>query len=367
MSRTRASAPARRPWIIDGHLDLAWNALQWNRDLREPAHVLRLREAAATGPGRGTNTVSLPDLQRANVRIAVATVLARSTGAHKDHIDFASAQQANAVGKGQLAYYRALERSGHAAIVTDVEGLNSHVDGLEGTASGPLGIVIAMEGADPILAPEDLTEWVSAGLRMLGLSHYGHGRYAGGTGSSHGLTSNGRDLLERMEAAGTILDLTHLTDRGIDEALEAFRGPVVVSHGNARTLVPNQRQFTDDHLRTVAQRGGVVGTAFDAWMLVPRWVKGAASNPAATLQHAADHIEHVCNLLGNTHHAVIGTDLDGGFGYEQAPRDLDTIADIQNLAELLHERGFTDQDIDNVFHDNWLRVLRSAWERGPGA
>ena len=358
---------AHRPWIVDGHLDLAWNALQWNRDLREPAHVLRLREAATSGPGRGSNTVSLPDLRRANVQIAVATVLARSTGAHRDHIDYASPHQATAIGLGHLAYYRALEKAGLATVISDLDGLAGHLDRLDDGATGPLGIVLAMEGADPILTPEDFTDWVSAGLRMLGLSHYGNGRYAGGTGSSHGLTALGRELLERMEAAGTILDLTHLTDLGIDEALALFRGPVVVSHGNARALVPNQRQFTDEHIREVAHRGGVIGAALDAWMLVPRWVKGAPSNPVATLRDAADHIEHVCNLLGNTDHAALGSDLDGGFGYEQAPRDLDTIADVQKLADLLRERGFTDQDLDRIFHDNWLRVLRSAWEVDPGA
>ena len=349
------------PWVIDGHLDLAWNALQWNRDLREPAHVLRLREAATSGSGRGTNTVSLPDLRRANVRIAFATVLARSTGAVKDHIDFASAHQANAIGRGQLAYYQALEADNLATVIGGLETLHDHANRINKEDDGPLGIIIAMEGADPILAPEDLPDWTSAGLRILGLSHYGNGRYAGGTGASHGLTPLGRDLLKLMREAGTILDLTHLTDRGIDEALSTFDGTVIVSHGNARTLVPNQRQFTDEHIRTIAQRGGVIGTAFDAWMLVPRWVKGASSNPIATLQHVADHIEHVCSLLGDTQHAAIGTDLDGGFGYEQAPRGLDTIADIQKLTSILQQRGFSVEDVDNIFHNNWLRVLENAW------
>ncbi len=351
-----------QPWIFDGHLDLAWNALQWNRDLYEPVHVLRAREAAMTGSGRGRNTVSLPALAEGSVRLCFATALARSSGVVREHVDFASTAQAHAVAWGQLAYYRALEQQGSVRRVTDLRTLHQHLatDGQDGV----LGIVPCMEGADPVLEPEDLSDWHGQGVRMLSLSHYGPGRYAGGTGTSLGLADRGVALLQEMQDLGMILDLAHASDPTFWQALAAFDGPVVVSHANCRALVPTQRQLDDDQIRAVTERGGVIGSALDAWMLVPGWVKGATGNPEATLEHVADHIEHVCWVSGSTHHVAIGSDLDGGFGAEQSPTDIDTIADVGRLAAILQRRGFADADVEAVFHGNWLQVLERAW-RAP--
>lgn len=348
------------PWIFDGHLDLAWNALQWNRDLHEPVDVLRVREGSKAGSGYGTNTVSLPELARAPVRMCFATALARSSGVTRDHIDFASIEQANAIAWGQMAYYRALERQAAVTRVLDLDDLRHHLASVT-DPSALLGIVPCMEGADPILDPEDARTWHGAGLRMVGLSHYGQGRYAGGTGTSTGLTDIGRELLNVMGQLGMILDLTHLSDPAFDQALEAFSGPVIVSHANCRTLVPTQRQLTDDQIRAVAGRGGVIGAALDAWMLVPGWVKGQRGNPVATLEHVADHIEHVCTITGSTEHAAIGTDLDGGFGTEQSPVDVPTIASLGRIAEILRKRGFDRKAIGQVCHGNWVRTLERAW------
>lgn len=351
------------PWFFDGHLDLAWNALQWNRDLTEPVAVLRVREADESGPGRGTNTVSLPDLAAAPVRMCFATALARSSGTARDHIDFDSAAQANAIAWGHMAYYRALERQGTIERVLDAEGLHRHLRTVD-DATGRLGVVPCMEGADPVLDPEDLASWHEAGLRMVGLSHYGRGRYAGGTGTSSGLTDLGRELLVVMRELGMILDLTHLSDPAFVQALDAFDGPVVVSHANCRALVPSQRQLSDEQVLAVAERGGVVGAALDAWMLVPSWVKGRQVNPEARLAHVVDHIVHVCELTDSVEHAAIGTDLDGGFGSEQSPADLPTIAYLGRIARELADRGFGPDDIDKVCHGNWVGVLERAWGGG---
>ncbi|MCE2490365.1 MAG: dipeptidase, partial [Anaerolineae bacterium] len=218
-----------------------------------------------------------------------------------------------------------------------------------------------MESADPMLEAEDLLHWRDAGIRLIGPAHYGHGRYAGGTGVEEGLTGRGRRLLKEMELHGVILDLTHLSDASFREALELYQGPVLASHNNCRALVPHQRQFSDEQLRAVIERDGVIGAALDAWMLVPDWIKGSDRNRAATLSMVADHIDHVCQLAGNCQHAALGSDLDGGFGREQSPADLDTIADLQKIAALLERRGFSTDDVTAVMHGNWLRLLRRAW------
>jgi len=357
--------------IIDSHLDLAWNALQWNRDLQCSAHTIRVQEGHLTEGGRGQNTVALPDLRRGRVALCFATMLARATGHPSPHIDYASPAQAYGIARGQLAYYRALEEAGQVRIVSDRAGLEGHIAGWQSwDASAPpgadatpvLGFVISMEGADPILRPEHLPDWWQAGLRVLGITHYGTGRYAGGTGTELGVSELGKPLLAQMEQLGMLLDLSHLSDQAFWQALDSFHGRVLASHNNCRQLVPHQRQMDDRQLRAIFERDGVIGVAFDNWMLQPGWVPGKSDPRTVSLAQVVDHIDAICQLAGSSRHAAIGSDLDGGFGREQSPHDLDTIADLQKLAGLLAERGYQPPDIAAVMHGNWLRLLRAAWQ-----
>ena len=353
--------------IIDAHLDLSWNALQGNRDLLRSAYTIRTQEVSAPGKGRAQGTVALPDMRQGRLAVSVVTLFARSTGRPAPHADYASPAQSYGVAQGQLAYYRALDHEGHIRMIADRANLDSHITDWEAWEEAesddvpPLGFVISMEGADPILKPDQLEEWVGGGLRLLGLTHYGPGRYAGGTGTELGLTELGPPLLAEMQRLGVTLDLTHCSDQAFWEALEHYEGLVLASHNNCRALVPHQRQFSDEQLRAIFERDGVIGAAFDAWMLQPGWVSGQSTNEAVTLNTVVDHMDHVCQLAGNSRHAGIGTDLDGGYGREQSPCDLDTIADLQKLAGLLADRGYSDDDIGAIMHGNWLRLLRQAW------
>jgi membrane dipeptidase len=356
--------------LIDAHLDLSWNALQWNRNLTHSAYTIRVGENRESGGGRGQGTVAFPELRQGRVFISFATCLARCTGHPAANIDYTTPEAAYGVAMGQLAYYRACERSGAVRILDTVSALDRHTAEWQAwdarTQSGdaaipPLGFVIAFEGADPILTADNLDEWWQAGLRVLGITHYGTGRYAGGTSTELGLTGIGVELLAGMERLGMILDLTHCSDQAFWQALEKYGGPVLASHNNCRALVPHQRQFSDAQLRAIFERDGVIGAAMDAWMLQPGWIVGKSSNPNVTLANVVDHIDHVCQLAGNTRHAAIGSDLDGGFGREQSPCDLDTIADLQKIAGLLEQRGYKPDDIAAVMHGNWLRLLRRVW------
>ena len=358
-----AETTARPPWLVDAHLDLAWNALQWNRDLRLPTQVLRVREATKSGPGRGRGTVALPDMQEAGIGLAFATLLARSSGTPRDHVDFDSREQAHAVAYGQLAYYEVLDQRGALRLLRSRPEWEAHLAELERLhqigAPLPLGVMISMEGADPILHPDTLQGWIDRGLRMLGLAHYGPSHYAGGTGTDLGVSDAGFALLQEMQERGVALDLTHLSDRAFWQAMDAFDGPVHVSHGNVRTLVPSQRQFSDDQIRAVSERGGVIGVALDNWMLTPGWVKGVSRREGVGLRHCVDHIVYLRDLLGSVDAIGIGTDLDGGFGTEQCPEDLDTIADLRKLDHLLAERDVSPAEREAVLHGSWV-----AWLRG---
>lgn len=356
--------------IIDSHLDLAWNALQWNRNLLYSTYTLRTQESATEGKGRAQGTVALPDMRRGRLALSFTTVMARSTGRPVAHIDYASPTQSYGGAQGHLAYYRALQYAGHVRLIGDVASLNSHIaeweswDAAQAALSEetpPLGFVISMESADPILDPAQLPEWWAAGLRVIGPAHYGPGRYAGGTGTEMGLSDIGLALLAEMERVGMILDLTHLSDQAFWQAVQRFNGPVLASHNNCRVLVPHQRQFSDEQLKVIIDRQGVIGAAFDCWMLQPGWITGHTSNEKVTLATVVDHIDHVCQLAGSSHHAAIGTDLDGGYGREQSPCDLDTIADLQNIPALLAGHGYSQDDIANIMYKNWLRLLRQSW------
>lgn len=352
--------------IIDAHLDLSWNALGWNRDLEQTVAEIRLSEASMSEKGRGANTVAFPEMRRGKVGIALATVLARCNPRGCSSIDFRTQEVASATAQGQLAYYRLLERRGVCRMLLDWPSLReSFSEWNSGRENAPFGFILSMEGADPIVSPDHAIEWYQAGLRVVGLAHYGPSAYAHGTGSRGGLTSQGRELLRVMEETGMILDLTHLADESFWEATKLFRGPVLASHNDCRAITPGDRQYDDDQIRSIIERDGIIGAPFDAWMMVPGWTLDRVNSTPVTLQDAVQHIDHICQLAGNTRHVAIGSDLDGGFGTEQCPEDLDTIADLQKLGPLLRQRGYTDTDINGIFHGNWLRFFERAWKADP--
>jgi membrane dipeptidase len=355
--------------VCDAHLDLAWNAIDWNRDLRLPVSEIRRREADMPGKGRGCNTVSFPELRRGKVAVFIATLLARllRVGAMPAIQRYSSMEAAYGAAYGQLAYYRALEQEGWLRWIKDYSTLEAHVRAWQkpDTDREPLGFILSMEGADPVLSPAQVEEWWQAGLRIIGPAHYGVSPYAHGTDTEGGLFEQGPALLRAMERVGMILDVTHLSDQCFDEALDVYAGPVLASHHNCRALVPHQRQLTDEQIKRLLGRGAVIGTALDTWMLHPGWVRGQTMPEEAgvNLARMVDHIDRVCQFAGNARHAAIGTDLDGGFGREQSPYDLDTIADLQRVPDLLRQRGYDAAAIEGIMYGNWVRFFREAWTR----
>jgi membrane dipeptidase len=349
--------------VIDMHLDLAMNALNWNRDLTRTVHEIRADEAGMTKKGRGAGTVAYPDMRRGEMAICSATLLARVNPQKPSDIDYRASQMAYGFAMGCLAYYRQLEAEGRCRIITDWPGVEQQIAEWEsrGADSTPLGFIISMEGADPIVTPDQVPQWFAAGLRIVSLVHYGVSRYAHGTGAPGGLLPLGKPMLQAMEAAGMILDLTHLADESFYQALDIFGGKVLASHNNCRALVPGDRQFTDDQIKLIVEHGGVIGAACDNWMLYPGYVRLETPRNLITLANVVDHIDHVCQIAGNARHAAIGTDLDGGYGTEQSPDDLDTIANLQKIPDLLRARGYAESDIRSIMHGNWLRLLSEVW------
>lgn len=353
--------------IFDAHLDLAMNALEWNRDLSRPIEEIRAREQGLTDkPDRGKGTVSFVEMRRGGIGLCVGTQIARFVAAANPLPGWHSQEQAWAMTQGQLAWYRAMEERGELAAITDRATLDRHLTlwSSGDAAKKPIGYMLSLEGADSIVTLAHLERAYAQGLRAIGPAHYGPGVYAQGTNASGGLGPRGRELLAEMDRLGMILDATHLCDDSFREALDHFGGPVWASHSNCRALVNHNRQFSDDQIRELVSRGAVIGAAFDAWMLVPGWQRGQSTPESAdvTLQTVADHIDRICQIAGNARHAGIGSDLDGAFGREQCPSDIHTIADLSSLPGVLRARGFSEDDVANVAHGNFVRFLRRAWD-----
>jgi len=354
-------------FIIDAHLDLAMNAMEWNRDLRLPVADINAREKGMTDkPDREKATTSLPELRKGNIGLVVATQIARFVGEGNPLPGWHSPQQAWAQTQAQLAWYKSMEEEGEMVQVNNLESLEKHL-GLwkndAGAEKKPVGYILSLEGADSIISLNHLEKAYEYGLRAVGPAHYGPGRYANGTDATGKLNEKGKLLLKEMDRLKMILDATHLCDEAFWDAMKIFRGPVWASHNNCRMLVQHNRQFSDEQLRELIGRGAVIGGALDAWMMVPGWVRGKSTPQQmnCTLEVLVDHLDHVCQLAGNSLHVGIGSDLDGAFGKEQCPADLETIADLQKFSTLLHKRGYSLEAIQNIMHGNWIKFLRNAW------
>ncbi len=356
-------------FTIDAHLDLAMNAMEWNRELTQPIALINEREKGLTDkPDRGNALVSLPELRKGNIGLVVATQIARFVAPGNPLPGWHSPAQAWAQTQGQLAWYRAMEELGEMVQINNLPSLDAHINNWENNKRDdrkPIGYILSLEGADSLISLQHLERSWEQGLRAVGPAHYGPGRYAQGTNASGGLGKNGRALLKEMERLDIILDATHLCDESFWEAMDHFHGHVWASHNNVRALVGHNRQFSDEQIKELISRGAVIGGALDAWMMVPGWVKGKSTPESmqCNLDKLIDHLDHICQLAGNVLHIGIGSDLDGAFGSEQAPYDMDGISDLQKLPGLLQKRGYSDTDIVNIMHGNWLRFLRKAWEK----
>lgn len=351
--------------IVDGHLDLAMNAMEWNRDLTSNVEEIRKAETGMTDkPDRMKNTVSLPEMRKGRVGLCVATQIARYVKQGSSLPGWKSPYQAWAMTQAQLAWYLSMEEKGEMMKVTDLSSLDMLLKLWEKPGdTTPVGYVLSLEGADSLITPGHLERAYCNGLRAIGPAHYGPGTYAGGTNAEGGLPEKGKELLREMERTGIILDITHLNDQCFWEAIDIFKGHIWASHNNCRKFVPHHRQLDDEQIKILIERKAVIGVAFDAWMLVPDWQRGK-STPESTgvsLTHVFRNIDHICQLAGNSEHAAIGSDLDGAFGKEQSPVDIDTIADLQKLPSLLKNHGYKQSDIANIMSGNWIRFLRTAW------
>jgi membrane dipeptidase len=326
--------------IVDAHLDLAYNALT-GRDVLRPA-------AEQTPDDDGIPTVGLPDLRHGGAGLICATIFCQPSIDGKP--GYRNAEEAHADALRQLDWYRQQAAAGELSSVTSADGLAELLPDMR------LRAIYLLEGADSVRKLDDISTFFAAGVRIVGLA-WKRTRYAGGTGAPGPLTPDGVALVKEMYRLGIIHDASHLADESFWQLMNLSDGPVIASHSNCRAIVPTDRQLSDDMIRAVAARGGVVGINFYDKFLLPPSEYGRRR---ATLADVARHVRHVCDLAGNANCVGIGTDMDGGLGREQIPVEIKTSADLPRVAEALSAAGFSDADVESVMGRNWIRFFRRS-------
>ncbi len=344
--------------IVDAHEDIAWNMLALGRDVRRSALETRRLESETDVPARnGICMVGLPEWLRGSVALVFGTIYVEPARRGRDLGPqvYSDAEEAHAMAMKQLDTYRRLaEEEEQMALVGSQRDVADVLASWE-RGSPSVGIVPLMEGADPIREPAEAEMWFDRGVRMVGLSWKAGTRYAGGDGVGGPLTDLGRELLTVMADLGMILDVSHLAEEACFEAVGRFEGRVVATHANPRALVPGARQLSDEMIRRLSERDGVVGIVPANAFLRPDW-----RTTPPTLQDVVAAVDHVCQVVGDAAHVGLGSDFDGGLGADHTPRELDTVADLQRIGPALGEAGYDEKHIEAILAGNWLRVLQHA-------
>jgi membrane dipeptidase len=401
--------------IVDGHQDLAWNIQSFGRDYTLSASATRQREALSDVPAlNGDTLLGWPEYRRGQVALIFASLFASPekarVGAWESQV-YATPQQARHLYRSQLDTYHRLadqhpshfrlvlsrkdmhevvEKWRQAGPLPQAEGGSSDPPGQDGngrrpsrskleperlTPAGPaasqdpeeqekpdlpVGLVPLMEGAEAISDPGELEEWWQRGLRLVGPAWLGN-RFCGGTRQPGPLTSEGHVLLEAMSGIGFGLDLSHMDEQAVLQALDSYPGTIVASHSNALALlkgIESNRFLSDQVIQGLIERGGVIGVVPLNGFLLPGW-KASDSRQEVSLQRVAAHIDYICQMAGSARHVGLGTDFDGGYGLQSVPAEVDTIADLRKLIPMLADMGYSEADITAVMGQNWIDVLSS--------
>ncbi len=356
--------------IVDAHADIAYNMLKYGRDYTRAAEeTQRLEIGTAAALENEDALLGWPDYQRGQVAVIFSTLFALparwSTSSNKSQV-YKTFDEAHRFYHEQLMTYHQMTDSAPdkfrlIASSRDLDLILDHWQNPVPSESGhPVGMVVLMEGAEGIRNLSELEEWHELGLRLIGPAWVGT-RYCGGWKEPGPLTNDGRKLLSAMADYNFILDLSHMDEQSAVEALDIYRGPIVGTHGNCLSLMPNvnsNRYFSDRVLEGIIERDGVVGVVpFNSYLKVG-WTVGQNKREEVPLRYVADHIDHICQIAGDALHAGIGSDFDGGFGLQSVPPEIETVADLQNLVSLLQARGYSETDIANIFGGNWIARLK---------
>ncbi|MAU10365.1 MAG: peptidase M19 [Anaerolineaceae bacterium] len=351
-------------FIVDAHQDIAYNQAIYLRDYRVGALKHRQNEA---GTGYPLATIGMPDAVLGRVALVFSTLFVApgqagltSSKVPGQEPTYRNPTEAYEAASRQLDYYHRLADEDERIILVqnqaDLDTVLASWEGEKPPNERRHGLVVLMEGADPIIEPEQFDEWYERGVRVLGTAWHGT-RYSGGTGAPGGLTALGNDLLGQMSNYNALLDLSHMAEQAVYESLERYEGQIIASHTNPRKFCNTDRHFSDEMIRLLAERDGVMGVVMYNQFLQQGWRLGDPQVPVSVIY---DIIDYVCQLTGSARHVGFGSDFDGGFGAASTPQEIDTVTDLWHLKDGLYERGYSEEDVAAIFGGNMVRKLRQT-------
>ncbi|MGD0389516.1 MAG: membrane dipeptidase, partial [Tepidisphaeraceae bacterium] len=321
---------------VDAHLDLAYNAVR-GRPVHLPAHQQKPDED-------GIPTVGLPDLRDGGVGLICATIFCQPR--YDDKPGYQTPDEAHAAALTQLHWYQSQQSAGTMRILQRPADFSRRVSATQA--------ILLMEGADPLRDETDVRNFFESGLGIVGLTWKEGTRYAGGNAHPGPLTRDGAAMVKTLDRLGIIHDLSHLADEAFWQLLALSSAPVMASHSNCRSIVPGERQLSDEMIRAIASRGGMIGINFFDRFLVPPQEQ---TKRRATLGDVTNHVKHICDIAGSAAHVGLGTDMDGGLGRNEIPVEIETSADLIRVADALAAAGFGDQDVAAIMGKNWLQFF----------
>jgi membrane dipeptidase len=356
--------------IVDAHEDIAWNMLTFSRDYsRSVEETRRMEMGSPAVVHNGHTLLGWDEWVKGRVGVVFATLFVAPIRRRKglwEILCYADEGEAKRLYRDQLDLYHRLvdEQEEKFALVEGLSDLENVLQAWEGEepTSPRIGLVLLMEGAEGVRDPSELEEWFEKGVRIIGPSWTGT-RFAGGTHEPGPLTDDGRELLEAMAENNMILDLSHMAEEAVLEALDRYPGVLISSHSNVGALLEGSdrpdRHLSDLVIERIVEREGVIGIVPYNRFLLGYWRPGDPRE-LVTLDHVVAHIDYICQRVGNAAHVAIGSDFDGGFGLDKIPLGLDSVADLGLIGKALGERGYSQEDVEAIMGKNWLGVLRKA-------
>ncbi len=332
--------------IVDAHLDLGWNAAA-GRDLTRPSADIRADEQRT----EYQCMVSFPDMRAGGVALVFGSIFCMTKVFDDTDHDFEPVIADRA--REQIGIYRRYEDDGIVRIIRTATSLDAHLAMWE--EDHVPGLLIAMEGAEPIESPDELQWWFDAGLRMIGPA-WGPTRYCGGftggKGVASGLTDIGRELVAGMKSLSIPLDVAHSSTELYWDGVHSDHPHVCCTHTAPQEVLGIERMPDANQLSALASRGGVIGLGLgNIFLTKDAW---GEDKPPVRLSRVGEVFEIMASAAG-WDHVGIGSDLDGGIGVDESPVELETIADIAKIGDTVPDRARA-----GVLGENWIRFLRAA-------
>ncbi len=365
MNRVTNSSSDR--FIVDAQQNIAFNAQQLGLDYARWAWRQRGKDSRQDMPPAVT---SLRDNMLARVAIVFASlqVLSESTPglAPWQRYTYRSAADAQQLALWQMDYYRRLadDHDQIRLILTreDLDQVRQTWRDENEIGKRVQGIVVKMKGAEPISEPRQLEEWLEYGLRAVAPAWHPT-RYSASAGADGGLTLLGYELLDVMAGFNVLLDISAMSEGAAADALDVYEGAIIASHSNPRYFNNDPRCLSDEQIRRLAERDGVIGIMMYNRFLRKDWHPHDRKRQV-TLSHWVDAVDYVCQLTGSVAHVGLGSDIDGGYPYQALPAAIDTSSDLWLLNRALRERGFDEVEATQILGGNMLRKLKESLPEG---